>query len=167
MGASKIARDITERKRAEAELRRANKDLEQFAYSASHDLQEPLRTIKIYSELLSDELSGTVDGESAEYLAFLRSGATRMENLVRDLLAYTQVTKIEAPLDLLDANEALGEATANLGGAIAGERRDVKLRQVAFGARAQNPYAAAFSEPDRQRGQVSQRGSQAGHTRRG
>ena len=56
---SVIARDITERKRVENELRRANEDLEQFAYSASHDLQEPLRTIKIYSQLLADRL-GTV-----------------------------------------------------------------------------------------------------------
>jgi signal transduction histidine kinase len=53
IGASKIARDITDRKRAEDELRRANTDLEQFAYSASHALQEPLRTIMIYSELLA------------------------------------------------------------------------------------------------------------------
>ena len=97
IGVSKIARDITERKRAENELRRANQDLEQFAYSASHDLQEPLRTIKIYSELLADSLGTVVEGETAEYLDFLQSAATRMEILVRDLLAYTQVTRLEAP----------------------------------------------------------------------
>src|SRR5262249_55273011 len=70
VGASKIARDITERKRADAELIRANKDLEQFAYSASHDLQEPLRTIKIYSQLLAQHLGDKVEGESAECLSF-------------------------------------------------------------------------------------------------
>jgi PAS domain S-box-containing protein len=118
VGASKIARDVTERKRAEAELRRANQDLEQFAYSASHDLQEPLRTIKIYSELLSTHLSGALEGEAAQFLNFLQSGATRMEMLVRDLLAYTQVTQIEAPLEPFDTNEAFAEAVANLGGAI-------------------------------------------------
>ena len=116
---SVIARDITERKRAENELRRANQDLEQFAYSASHDLQEPLRTIKIYSELLADRLGTAVEGETAEFLDFLQSAATRMELLVRDLLAYTQVTRLDAPLEETDANETLAETLANLGGAIA------------------------------------------------
>ena len=119
IGVSKIARDITERKRAENELRRANQDLEQFAYSASHDLQEPLRTIKIYSELLAGSLGTVVEGESAEFLDFLQSAATRMELLVRDLLAYTQVTRLDAPLEETDANQTLAEALANLGGAIA------------------------------------------------
>jgi len=118
VGLSVIARDITERKRAENELRRANQDLEQFAYSASHDLQEPLRTIKIYSELLADRLGTVVEGETAEFLEFLQSAATRMEHLVRDLLAYTQVTRLEAPLEDTDANETLAETLANLGGAI-------------------------------------------------
>ena len=114
-----IARDITERKRAETELRRANADLEQFAYSASHDLQEPLRTIKIYSELLADHLSAGVEGETAEFLEFLRNAATRMEMLVRDLLSYTQIATLHAPLDEIDTNDALAEVIANLGGAIA------------------------------------------------
>ena len=116
---SVIARDITERKRAENELLRANADLEQFAYSASHDLQEPLRTIKIYSELLVNRLGSAVEGEPAEFLEFLRHAATRMEFLVRDLLAYTQVARIDAPLEEVDANETLNEVLANLGGAIA------------------------------------------------
>jgi light-regulated signal transduction histidine kinase (bacteriophytochrome) len=119
IGVSKIARDITERKRAENELRRANQDLEQFAYSASHDLQEPLRTIKIYAELLAVSLGTVVEGESAEFLDFLQSAATRMELLVRDLLAYTQVTRLDAKLEETDANQALAETLANLGGAIA------------------------------------------------
>jgi PAS domain S-box-containing protein len=116
---SVIARDITERKRAENELRRANQDLEQFAYSASHDLQEPLRTIKIYSELLADRLGTAVEGETAEFLDFLRCAATRMELLVRDLLAYTQVTRLDAQPEETDANQALTETLANLGSAIA------------------------------------------------
>ena len=119
IGVSKIARDITERKRAENELRRANQDLEQFAYSASHDLQEPLRTIKIYSELLADRLGTAVEGESAEFLDFLQSAATRMELLVRDLLAYTQINRRDSKLEETDANQTLAETLANLGGAIA------------------------------------------------
>jgi PAS domain S-box-containing protein len=119
VGVSKIARDITERKRAENDLRRANADLEQFAYSASHDLQEPLRTIKIYSELLADRLGIAVEGEAAEFLDFLQSAATRMELLVRDLLAYTQVAKLDAPPEETDADRILAETLANLAGAIA------------------------------------------------
>jgi PAS domain S-box-containing protein len=122
---SVIARDITKRKRAENELRRANQDLEQFAYSASHDLQEPLRTIKIYSELLADRLSSAVEGETAEYLDFLRNAATRMEILVRDLLAYTQVSRLEAPVEEVDTNAVFTEVIANLGGAIAESRAAV------------------------------------------
>jgi len=115
---SVIARDITERKRIENELRRANQDLEQFAYSAGHDLQEPLRTIKIYSQLLCEGLGAAAEGETAEYLDFLRNAATRMEMLVRDLLAYTQVTRLDAPIGEVDANHAIAEVIANLGGAI-------------------------------------------------
>ncbi len=111
--------EITKRKRIEDELRRANQDLEQFAYSASHDLQEPLRTIKIYSALLADRLGTAVEGESAEFLDFLQSAATRMELLVRDLLAYTQVTRFDAKLEETDANQTLAETLVNLGGAIA------------------------------------------------
>jgi PAS domain S-box-containing protein len=116
---SVIARDITERKRAENELRRANEDLEQFAYSASHDLQEPLRTIKIYSELLAARLGPVVQGEPAEFLGYLQNAATRMQHLVRDLLEYTQVTRLDSPLEETDANEALAAALANLAGSIA------------------------------------------------
>ncbi len=115
---SVIGRDISDRKRVETELRRANQDLEQFAYSASHDLQEPLRTIKIYSQLLANSLSAEVDGETAEFLHFLRSAATRMELLVRDLLAYTQVTRLDAPLEEVDTSAAMAEVIDNLRGAI-------------------------------------------------
>jgi light-regulated signal transduction histidine kinase (bacteriophytochrome) len=105
--------EITERKRTEDEVRRANQDLEQFAYSASHDLQEPLRTIKIYSELLLASFQGAL-GETAEYLGYLRSAATRMELLVRDLLTYTHMNRIELPSLEADANAALSAAMANL-----------------------------------------------------
>jgi PAS domain S-box-containing protein len=119
VGASKIARDITAQKRAENELRRANQDLEQFAFSASHDLQEPLRTIKIYSQLLEAEYGNETNDEAKEYFGYLRSAATRMEMLVRDLLAYTRASKFEAPAEAVDTNVTLAETLANLRGAIA------------------------------------------------
>ncbi len=89
--------DITERVRVQEEVRRANQDLEQFAFSATHDLQEPLRSVKIYSELLATRHGDTVDEEAQKFITFVRNGATRMELLIRDLLTYTQVTKFELP----------------------------------------------------------------------
>jgi PAS domain S-box-containing protein len=118
IGASKIARDISERKRAEDELRRTNQDLEQFAFSASHDLQEPLRGIKIYSELFTKMYSDRLDNQALEFLGYMRSGAKRLEMLVRDLLSYTQLTKFEKSLEPCDAAEALTLALANLAGLI-------------------------------------------------
>jgi signal transduction histidine kinase/FixJ family two-component response regulator len=110
--------DITARKRAEAELLRANQDLQQFAYSASHDLQEPLRSVKIYSELLAQYLGDKLEGDARDFLDFVSSGATRMEMLVRDLLAYTQAGQLDRPASPEDANAALNDALANLDGAI-------------------------------------------------
>ncbi|HTS78432.1 MAG TPA: PAS domain S-box protein [Bryobacteraceae bacterium] len=110
--------DSTELRNAEAALRSANQDLEQFAYSASHDLQEPLRSIKIYSELLEQRHGEVLAGDGKKFLSYLRSGATRMETLVRDLLAYTQATSSNAPPQITDANQALEAALSNLSSAI-------------------------------------------------
>lgn len=111
--------DIDEQKRVQDELRRANEDLEQFAFSASHDLQEPLRSVKIYSELLTKRHANKLDAEALKFLRFVRNGATRMETLVRDLLTYTQVTRFDRPAEIVNANEQLKAALANLSGAIA------------------------------------------------
>jgi len=110
--------DIDDQKRVEDDLRRANLDLEQFAFSASHDLQEPLRTVKIYSELLTSTYSEALGGQALQFLTFVQSGATRMEMLVRDLLTYTQVTKFERIAENTDAGEALAAALANLAGSV-------------------------------------------------
>ena len=87
-------------------------------FSASHDLQEPLRGIKLYSELLSKTYGERLDNQALEFLGYLRSGATRIEMLVRDLLSYTQVTKFEKSVEPGDAAEALTLALANLAGII-------------------------------------------------
>ena len=112
-------RDVTDRKRTEEELRRVNQDLEQFAYSASHDLKEPLRTVKIYSELLAGRYRDKLDGRALDFLENVRTGADRMEALVRDLLAYTQTSLVEKPSEPTDAMAALETALANLKAAIA------------------------------------------------
>jgi len=115
-----IFTDVTERKRAEMELVRANQDLQQFAYSASHDLQEPLRSVKIYSELLSQRFGDKLEGQARDFLEFLTAGASRMEMLVRDLLAYTQAGQHDWPAEPVDTNEALSNSLANLAAAIKG-----------------------------------------------
>jgi PAS domain S-box-containing protein len=117
--------DIDEQKRVEDQLRRANADLEQFAFSASHDLQEPLRSIKIYSELLRKRYSDKLDGDALKFMEFLCNGATRMETLVRDLLTYTQATAFDEPAEAVDANGALKAALANLSDAIANSGAEI------------------------------------------
>jgi len=120
-----VISDITVRKEweqqlraREEELRRANHDLEQFAYSASHDLQEPLRSVRIYSELLDKRYRDKLDGEALQFLGYLRKGASRMEALLRDLLMYTQATQIDKPAQPTDTTGPLRTALENLAGAI-------------------------------------------------
>ncbi len=110
--------DITERVRVQ-------EDLEQFAFSASHDLQEPLRSIKIYSELLGREFGGNLHPDARRYMENLRVGATRMETLVRDLLTYARAAQFEQPAEMADANEALQAALSSLSSAITEARAHV------------------------------------------
>jgi len=110
--------DIDEQKRVEEELKGANQDLEQFAYSASHDLQEPLRTINIYGELLASRYAEKLDGEALEFLGFLRAASSRMSALVSDLRTYTQLAKFDIPEELTDAQAVFDSVVSDLNGAI-------------------------------------------------
>jgi PAS domain S-box-containing protein len=104
-----------ELKRANEELRRANNDLETFAYSASHDLQEPLRNIAISAQLLQRAAGEQLDSEAGKFIDGILQGAYRMQNLIKDLMEYTQSTRYaEGPIDSVDANAVLAGVIGNL-----------------------------------------------------
>jgi signal transduction histidine kinase len=108
-----------EMRRRQEELIRANADLEQFAYSASHDLREPIRSIAVYSELLAKHYDGVLDPRGREFLRLIRAGAERMEALLADLLSYAQASNIPDELpEPVPAGEPLEAALENLSGAI-------------------------------------------------
>ena len=116
-----VARDVTERKRMEqrldstlADLQRSNAELEQFAYIASHDLQEPLRMITSYVQIIEEDYTGKLDADADEYIAFTVDGAKRMQTLIDDLLAYSRVGTRGEPFMPTSMNRVLSEAIANL-----------------------------------------------------
>ncbi|MGE5352642.1 MAG: ATP-binding protein [Acidobacteriota bacterium] len=96
------------------ELERSNKELEQFAYIASHDLQEPMRMIASFTQLLASRYQGKLDEKADEYIAFALEGARRMQTLIRDLLKYARVTSRLKPFELLDCNEILNDVLSDL-----------------------------------------------------
>jgi signal transduction histidine kinase len=86
---------LREQKEKEEELRRANDDLQQFAYSASHDLQEPIRNVAIYSEIVAEKYGDLLDAEGRQFLGFLTEGGRRLSMLISDLLTYTRAGVVE------------------------------------------------------------------------
>jgi PAS domain S-box-containing protein len=122
VGASKIARDITERVLAvesiaqQADrLARSNANLQQFSYAASHDLQEPLRTVVTFTQLLADRYRDKLDGDANEFMGYVISAATRMRFLITDLLSYSRTIHHEdLPLKEVALNDAVNLAAHNL-----------------------------------------------------
>ncbi|MEM7504259.1 MAG: PAS-domain containing protein [Pseudomonadota bacterium] len=106
--------DVTLLKRRESELRRSNLELEQFAYVASHDLQEPLRMVASYTQLLERQLSSELDGDSRDFMEYIVEGARRMQSLVNDLLTYSRVGSGEMELREVDLADVVGRARQNL-----------------------------------------------------
>ena len=106
--------DVTERKAWEAELKRSNEELAQFAHVASHDLQEPLRMVANYTELLSRRYAGQLDERADRYIHYAADGARRMQKLVRDLLAYSRVDTQGKALKLTDSGVVLNRVVRSL-----------------------------------------------------
>ncbi|OGW38215.1 MAG: hypothetical protein A2010_18110 [Nitrospirae bacterium GWD2_57_9] len=135
-GAVVVYRDITARKQAEEELRlvladleRSNRELEQFAYVASHDLQEPLRMVASYVQLLERKYRGQLDEKADRYIFFAVDGVQRMQKLIDGLLAYSRVAR-GAKFTMINAGEALGEAILNLSVAIRESRAVITRDQL-------------------------------------
>jgi len=96
-------------------LRQSNDDLNQFAYAASHDLQEPLRMVSLYSQMLQRKYGERLDAEADEFISYIVGGAKRMEQLLRDLLAYSQTgSSSEGPMYPVNCGEAMSQVVLNL-----------------------------------------------------
>jgi PAS domain S-box-containing protein len=128
---SSAIRDVTARKEAQEilkhrealerrseELKRSNDELQEFAYVAAHDLQEPLRMVASYTQLLAQRYKGRLDSDADEFIAYAVDGAQRMQLLIRDLLAYCRVGTTGKDLRETSSADALEQALLNLQGAI-------------------------------------------------
>ncbi|MGD0339076.1 MAG: PAS domain S-box protein [Bacteroidota bacterium] len=114
-------RDITERKQAEKalqesleDLKRSNTELEQFAYVASHDLQEPLRMVSSFTQLLEKRYKDKLDKDADDFINFAVDGANRMQRLINDLLDYSRVTTRGKKFERIDVGSIVGQVFANL-----------------------------------------------------
>ena len=129
-----LERDITERNRVQQELTRkveelarSNADLEQFAYVASHDLQEPLRMVISYTQLLARRYRGKLDASADEFIGFAVDGASRMQQLIQDLLSYSRLTIRGKALQFTETGAACNAALENLRESIKDSNAEVSV----------------------------------------
>ena len=157
--------DITERKHAEEllqekllELERSNEDLHQFAYVCSHDLQEPLRVISNYTQLLAKRYTGRVLDESAtEFIEFTVDATKRMQELINDLLLYSRVQTKGQEFADVDCSAAVDSAVANLTLAIQESDAQIYCDRLPIIKGDSSQLIQLFSKPDWQRYKISSR----------
>ncbi len=113
--------DIIMHNKAEEEIRRSNNELQQFAYVASHDLQEPLRMVSAYLGLLEKKYGDKLDGDAKQYMDFAIEGGVRARDLIRDLLEYSRVNSQGKEFDITDMNNVIRKVLENLSVRIADE----------------------------------------------
>ncbi|WP_156927161.1 PAS domain S-box protein [Azospirillum halopraeferens] len=119
--------DVTAREEMDRELRRSNTELEQFAYVVSHDLRQPLRMINSYTQLLERRIAGVADEEVRQFMAFIRDGGRRMDQMLVSLLEYSRIGRKGEPMQEADSRELVDEALLYLGPAVAECDADVSI----------------------------------------
>jgi PAS domain S-box-containing protein len=124
-----VLRNNTERKNNELKILAQNKELEQFAYIASHDLQEPLITLKGFSELLKDEIKGKISEDANQYLSFIMESSERMQELIKGLLFYSKIGK-ERSFLTVDCNEILQEVIQDMDAAIRKDKAQINVKPL-------------------------------------
>ena len=115
---SSLESEIVERKEVEAQLSRSNQELEQFAHIASHDLQEPLRMVSSYTQLLERRYKDKLDSDANEFIGYAVDGAKRMQTQINDLLAYSRVTTQGNSFEPTNCSDIFENAVANLAAGI-------------------------------------------------
>jgi PAS domain S-box-containing protein len=125
-------RDITERKLIDEELRRSNRDLEQFAYVASHDLSEPLRVIAGFTDLLARRYAGHIDAEADRFINFIVTGVERMQALIDDLLAYSRAGRGDIELQHVDTGALVQEVLWSLEPQLTAKHVSVEVDKLPF-----------------------------------
>lgn len=122
--------DITARKKIDDELRRSNAELEQFAYVASHDLQEPLRMVATYTELLAKRYAGQLDEKADRYIHYAVEGAQRMQQLVSDVLLFSRVGSQGKPLGRVDSARVCRLVVAMLAQTVADAEAQLEVGEL-------------------------------------
>jgi signal transduction histidine kinase len=114
----RIVAEVSALESARDELQRSNAELEQFAYVASHDLQEPLRKVASFTQMLQNRYGGRLDDRADSYIDFAVDGAKRMQELINDLLAFSRVGRVTDEMTVVDCNELVEHAQRSMAGAI-------------------------------------------------